>query len=494
MAETASAPFSKEATISGIGWSVVSRLGRIGLQFVIGAILARLLSPADFGLIAMITVFSGFANIFMDLGFGSALIQKQDARPEHYDSVFWLNVAAGLLLMVLFMVSAPLLARLYSQPLLTPLTLVISTNFFIAAFSSVQIALLQKRLLFNWLAYAELGALVLSGGVAIGMALAGFGVWSLATQTILMSLLLVLFVWFSSEWRPAWRFDRRAVGELIGFSSNLLGFNSLNYWLRNGDNFLIGRFLGTDALGIYGRAYSVMLLPLQMVSRTVGQVMFPAFSSIQDDRPRVARIYLRMTRTIAFITFPAMIGLWVVTPHFVPVVFGNQWLAMIPILRILCLVGMLQSIGTLNGNLYLSQGRSDLQFRVGVVIGVAGLAAIGVGLRWGVEGVAVAYGLFSILAFYPSVRIAVSLVNLAFSDVVRGLIGILFYSLLMAAVLLLFDYWLAGLWGHLPLLLLQLLIGVLVYGAAVHLGHLEVYREIRLLLREQWGKRWASLA
>jgi O-antigen/teichoic acid export membrane protein len=493
MAESEQGGFSKEAAISGIGWNVVSRLGRVGLQFIIGVILSRLLSPADFGLVAMITVFTGFATIFMDLGFGSALIQKQDTRPEHYDSVFWLNMAAGLLLMGLFAAVAPLLAWLYDQPLLTPLTLFISTNFLITAFSSVQITLLQKQLHFSRLAYAELAALIISGVIAIAMALTGFGVWSLAVQTVLLSLLTVIFVWMKSGWRPSWRFSREAVRELIAFSSNLLGFNSLNYWLRNGDNFLVGRFLGTAELGIYSRAYSLMLLPLSIVSRTVGQVMFPAFSSIQSDPARVARIYLRMTRTIAFVTFPAMVGLWVVSPHFVPAIFGDQWLDMIPILRIFCLVGLLQSIGTLNGNLYLSQGRSDLQFRVGLVLGLAGLLAIVLGLRWGIEGVAMAYAIFSALAFYPSVKIAVSLVGLSFAEVVRNLGGVTVLSLLMGAILWTINEQVGNRWRHAEALLILTAAGAVIYGVVVHGSRLAAYQDVRQLLAEQRARRFSAV-
>jgi PST family polysaccharide transporter len=281
----------RQSTISGMGWSVAARLGRQGFQFAVGVILARLLTPDAFGLIGMVAVFVAFAGIFTDLGFGSALIQKQETRPAHYQSIFWLNIAVGLFLTLLFLVIAPLIARFYDEPLLTPLTMLISLNFLIGSFGVVHNSRLKKGLRFKRLAIVELIAIVVSGVIAIVLALLGFGVWALAIQSVLLTFSTVVLLWIVSDWRPALKFNKGAVRELVGFSSNLLGFSSLNYWIRNSDNLLVGRFLGTSALGIYSRAYSIMLLPLTMVSKTIGQVMFPAFSKIQDDKGRVGRIY-----------------------------------------------------------------------------------------------------------------------------------------------------------------------------------------------------------
>ena len=283
------------------------------------------------------------------------------------------------------------------------------------------------------------------------------------------------------------RFKWTAVKELIGFSTNLLGFSSFNYWVRNTDNLLIGRFLGTSALGLYSKSYGIMLLPLTMVSRSIGQVMFPMLSLIQDDKPRVARNYLRITRAIALITFPTMMGLWAVTDHFVPAVFGDQWLGMIPLLKVFCFIGLIQSIGTLNGNLYLSQGRSDLQFKVGLVIGGLGIGAIVLGLRWGVEGVAYAYGTLTILVLYPSISIAVSLVELTFSDVIRNLLGVSTCATGMGFVLLSVGLILPANWSHWTYLALQVPFGMAIYLLFIHLFEVKAYRDVRVLILEQWG-------
>ena len=421
-------------TVAGVSWTMFSQISRYGTQFIIDIILARLLTPDDYGLIGMVTVFTGFALIFTDLGFGAALVQKKDATSKHYDSIFWLNGFAGITLTLLFIVGAPLIASFYDQALLAPVTMLISLNFLFGSLGLIQKTLLRKAMDFRKLAFAELTALLLAGCTGIGMALTGYGIWSLAWQSVILTFLTTIFLWFVSPWRPKRVYDGSAVKDLFAFSRNLLGFQMVNYWLRNGDYLLIGRFLGEVALGVYTKSYMLMLVPLRLISSNIGQVMFPAFSAIQDDHQRIATIYLKITRTIAMVTFPLSLGLLTVADEFVLAVFGDQWLAMIPVLRYLCIVGMLQSIGTLNGNLYLSQGRTDLQFKVGVTIGILGLIFISAGLQFGILGVAIAYTIFSIFAFVPSVGIAVNLVGLNIFDVIKNLYPLAIYASLMAGI------------------------------------------------------------
>ena len=478
----------KERTISGIGWSVVSQLGTQSMQLIIGVTLARLLTPNDFGLIGMILVFTGFANIFTDLGFGSAIIQKKDVSQEHYSSVFWLNIGTGFVLMMVFIGLSPLIGKFYGESVLVPLTMVTSSNFLIGSFGIVQTSILKKDIDFKKIALINMTALLISGIAGISMAFMGLGVWSLVWQSILLSFIQVIILWFVTAWRPSLSFNKKAVKELIPFSINLLGFTSINYWLRNGDNLLIGKVLGDGALGIYSKAYSIMLLPLRTVSSTISRVMFPAFSSIQEDRQRIARAYLTITRTIALITFPMMIGLWVVSEDFVLLIFGDQWADMIPLLQVFCFVGLVQSIGTLNGNLYLSQGRTDLQFKVGTIIGILGIGAIVIGLNWGIRGVAYAYGAFSLLAVYPSIAIAVALIDLKFLVVAKNLAAITLCSLGMGIAV-----WSVGLllpvsWPHWANLGIQIPFGIFIFWSLISIFKIEAYLGLKIYFMEEYNK------
>ncbi|NLE44026.1 MAG: MOP flippase family protein, partial [Chloroflexi bacterium] len=381
----------KQQTITGIAWSTIARVAQQGLQFLISVALARLLTPQDFGLVAMTAVFTGFAALFNELGFGAALIQHERIEERHLSSVFWLNVLAGFILMVLTIGAAPLIALLYDEPRLSLLTMLIATNFLFGSFGIVPNALMMRALNFRGLALIEAAATLLAGAVAIVLALMGYGVFALVWQMIISTIGRVVFLWYSSAWRPAFRFSWSAVRELLGFSTNLLGFSTFNYWVRKADDLLIGKFVGSAGLGVYTRAYSIMLLPLNQVSSVVSRVMFPTLSQIKDDRRRVKRIYLRSISIVALITFPMMLGLLVVSESFVLALYGLQWKEIIPLLRMLSLVGLAQSIGTTTGWIYQSQGRTDWMFRWGVASGIVTLISFAIGIRWGVLGVAIAY-------------------------------------------------------------------------------------------------------
>jgi PST family polysaccharide transporter len=461
----------------------------MALTFVIGIILARLLSPREFGLVAMITVITSFASIFAELGFSAALVQKQDVRQEHLSSVFWLNLGAGLVLTLAFIIAAPLVAEFYQEPMLTPLTIFISTNFLISSLNIVQNTLLTKALDFRTLSIVELGAVAVAGIISIVMAFAGFGAWSLAAQSVLISVVTAVLLWRLSHWRPSLLFRWTAVKDLLGFSMSLFGTKVLNYWVRNIDYLLIGRVLGTDPLGVYNRSYDVMLFPLTGVSRVLSRVMFPSMSIIQEDKRRVANLYLRMTRVIALITFPMMLGLFVTVEPFVMAVFGPKWTGMIPVLRVLSLVGMTQSIGTLNGNLYLSQGKADLQLKVGLVLKTIAILGIVIGLHWGIVGVAIGYAIASFINSYPSFHFAGRLVDLTYWDLLRNLSGVFGCAVAMAALVGGAGLLLPSTWPDWALLAAQVLLGVVIYLSLIHLFKVKAYQEVRTLLSEQWRLR-----
>jgi len=228
----------RHKTVRGIAWNIVSQVGQQTLTFTIGVILAHLLSPSEFGLITMITVITGFAGIFAELGFSAALVQKRNIGKEHLSTVFWLNSGAGLLLMLIFMAGSPLIAGFYNEPQLVLLTVVISTNFLINSFGIVQKTLMTKSLDFRTLSIVEIVTVGISGIIAIIMAYNGFGVWSLAVQAVVISLTKVVSLWKLSKWRPRFEFHWWAIKNLIGFSSSFAGTKALNYWARNVDNLL----------------------------------------------------------------------------------------------------------------------------------------------------------------------------------------------------------------------------------------------------------------
>jgi len=380
------------------------------------------LLPEDFGLVGMVFVFSGVIGMFSELGLGAAVIQRKDVTEEHLSSVFWANVVTGLGLTILMCGLAPGIAYFYGEKPLIPITMALGTRFFISSFGIVQRTLFTKHLELKKIAVVEVVSMGVAGGVAILLAFKGVGVWTLVIHSILISTITVALFWLWSDWRPRWLFKWNRMKELFGFSFNLLGFRFVNYFNRNLDNLLIGKFLGSSALGYYDRAYQLMLFPLENISGVLSRVLFPAFSAIQDDLPKLRQVYLRATRYISVITFPMMMGLFVVAPEFIRVVFGSRWEPSIFLLQVLCLIGLEQSISNTVGWIYLSQGRTDVMFKWGIfAVGVVA-ASFFIGIQWGVGGVAVAYAVANYLLTLPGFYIPFRLIKLSLGLFFRNFI------------------------------------------------------------------------
>lgn len=466
----------------GLSWSFIAQAGRQGLKTLIGIVLARLLVPEEFGLLSMVVAVTGFARLIAEFGFSIALIQKQDCTDKHLSSAFWFNLGSGFILMIIALVAAPLLARFYHEPILAPLTRVLAVDFVISALSVVQSSLLSKMLKFRALALIELLSVGVSGVIGVVLAWAGMGVWSLALQSLSFSATMTGLLWFSSSWYPKTAFSWIHLKDLLGFGANLLGAQILNYWTRNIDYVLVGHLFGSGDLGIYSRAYMLIMVPLISMSQVVSKVIFPSFSRIRDNRERIKGAFLRVVRSVAFVTFPLMCGLSVVAGKFVLLIFGPKWLPMVPILQVFCVVGMLQSISKLDGNLYYSMGRPDLQFKVGLVLKPLEILGIVVGLQWGILGVAVGYAIAVAVGIYPNFVIAGRLIGLRFIDIIKSLAGEFACSVIMAATVWCIGLITPGDWHVWWSLTFQVLVGVLVYWGEVYFLDLFAYRDIKAMV------------
>lgn len=449
-------------TISGVSWSALSQGVTQVITLTVSIVLARLLGPEAYGLIGMVTVFTGFASLFGGLGLGAAIVQRKELEPRHLDSGFWANAGFGSLMTLLMAGAAPLVAWFYNDPRLTLVTVTISLRFVIEGLSVVPRAVLTRGMRFQVLAMSSICSCVVAGLLGLVLALVGMGVWSLVVQTLGSSVAQLLILWRLGAWRPRWFFEWQACQDLFGFGASILAFDAFNYWSRNFDQLLIGRFVGSSALGIYSRAYTLMLLPLQ-VSRVVGNVMFPALSSIQDDRPRVKRAYLKATAIISLITFPMMVGLFAVADNFVIALLGTEWAEAIPIIQLYCWVGLIQSIVTTSGLIYTSQGRVRLYFWMGVVGAGANVAAFLVGIHWGIAGVAWAYTIRNIVTMIPFVVVPGRLIGLSLREVVRNLNSTFLCALIMGALVWGVGELLPHKMSHWLLLLIEVVVGICVY-------------------------------
>jgi O-antigen/teichoic acid export membrane protein len=476
---------------TGVAWSGLTELGLQLAALAISIVLTRLLSPEDFGLYAMVVVFTGFAAVFLDMGFGAALVQKLDLEQHHKNAVFWFNIAVGALITLILAAAAPYIASFYDEPALQPLTVAISVIFLINSFAVVQVALLQKAMDFRTLAAAQLTAVVVSGTVAIYLAFNGFGVWSLVAMSITSATINVVVLWAITPWRPDLSLRWDALRDLSRFSLNLVGFSIFNYWTRNGDNLLIGRYLGSASLGFYARGYTFLLLPVSQVSGIISQVMFPALSAIQKDVERVRETYLTSVSIVGLATFPLTLGLLVVSRSFVLALFGEKWAAMIPILQVFCLLGTLQSISYTTGWIYQSQGRTDIMFRWGLIVGTIFITSFVVGLRWGAFGVAVAYTVANFLVWYPTWSIPARLIDLNFLTMLKKLSPTFYVAAAMAVAMWTLGLMFPSNWSYLIRLAVQVLFGIMVYWGLLHLFKVDAYRTAFNLVFKFLGKQSA---
>ena len=403
----------KRKTIKGLFWSSLAQGWRQFSQVIILAILARLLTPEDFGLLAMATVFTEFSKFFGEMGIGYALIQKQDIRDEHYNSAFWLIFFIGFFLAWVLILGSKYISYFYKEPRLRLILQVISINFILGSIITVHQAILVRKMEFKKLAIRDITATVISGISGIFLAFIGYGVWSLVYQLLIFNVLNIVLLWKFVQWRPQLRFSIIHIKDIFNFTANLTGFNIINYFSRNIDKLLIGKLLGSEALGLYSLAYKLMLYPLQNISAVIGKVLFPAFSKIQNKLEKVRKAYLKMTEAISLITFPMMVALFAMAPEFINIFLGTRWVAMTTVLRIFCICGIFQAIAKNTGTIYLSQGRPDIQFKLQFLGTTIVTLSVLIGLRWGVNGVALFYTLQTVFWAHLNFYIVNKLIHLS---------------------------------------------------------------------------------
>jgi PST family polysaccharide transporter len=308
-------------------------------------------------------------------------------------------------------------------------------------------------------------------------------------MTLTQSATSATLLWVTSSWRPRVRPDRATINELWGFSSRLTGFNAINYWARNADNLLIGRFIGVNSLAYYNRAYTVMSLPGEIAASVTTPVLYPALSRIKDDRERVKRVYLRSIGLIALVMFPVSVGLLVVAEPFILTFYGRQWTPAISILQILSIVSLVQTIGRTTGWLFLSQGRADWLFRWGIFSSVTAIASFFIGLPWGVHGVAIAYTIWALLGAYPLLRVSGRLVDLRTMEVLRAMAGVSLATALMGICVWLVEQGLPTAWSEPAKLVVGVATGILAYLLALVILSPRPYKDARAMLADYRRQR-----
>lgn len=409
--------------VQGTKWSAVSQGVGVTLNVLQMVVLARLLSPEDFGLVAMASVVVGFARAFQDMGISNAIIHRQDTTAEQLSSLYWLNVVAGLTALLVLWGTTPLVASFYNEPRLVGLLSWLALSVLLSSFGQQYAVLLQKNLQFRALALAQTFAAAASTGVAVAAALLGKGAYSLVygqlTQASVMSLLLF---WIGgSEWRPRLQFSREHLRGYLSFGIYQMGERCTNYYATSVDNLLIGKFLGPEALGIYNIAYNLIVVPLRNINPILTKVAFPILARRQHDDAALRQGYLEMMRLLTFVTVPCLVGLAATAPWFVPEVFGSQWGPAVPIVQILSLVGILKSLGNPLGSILLAKGRADIGFKWNVLVAILNTCVFLAAAQSGLQAVALSYAAVSVLYWLGGRLILERMIDLGWREYVVAL-------------------------------------------------------------------------
>lgn len=476
----------RRAAISGVKWASAGQIGRQALLLATLVLLVRIVGPQNYGLLSMAITVTGFVDLFKDLGTGAAIIQRRERDELLLASTFWLNLGAGALCSALVALGAPLAAIYFREPAVTPVLRLLSLSFIISSLGLVHLALIQRAIAFRSLALIELAAAAVGAAVGIALALSGFGVWSLVGQSLSAALTTTILAWATQPWRPQARFSPAALAAIRRFGGGLVGFNIVNYFIRNADYALIGRYLGALSLGLYTLAYRIMLFPQQNLSLVVNRVMFPVLARVEDPA-EFRRSYLQLTALIAFLATPIFVALGALREPLLRAAFGPEWLPAAPLLLMLAPVGLFQALSGTTGLIYQARGRTDWLLGWGIAAGVVTVAGFTIGLRWGAFGVATAYAVVTLLTAYPAFAVPFRLIELSVGRFARRLLP----ALACGAGMLLLVLGLAPLVAGLPDLAALALLGAA--GGAAYLGlswwlNRAALRDVaRLLLRRSGG-------
>lgn len=366
----------KHKTKTGLIWSAIDRFSGQTIQFVLGIFLARLLSPNDYGIIGMLTIFLAVSDSIIDSGFGNALIQKKNRDQTDYSTVFYFNSIVGILLYILLFIAAPYIANFYNMPVLCPVMRVMALNLVFNSLMIVQNTRLTIELNFKLIMEIKLIAHIIAGAIALSMAYSGFGVWALVLQIVSSNFIICGLFWILAKWRPSFKFSWESFKSLFSFGSKLLITGLYGPIYNNINTLIIGKFYSSASLGFYTRAHTFVQFPSSNITQIISRVSYPVLSSIQDDDDKLCTTYRRLIKNTYFIVFPLMLGLMMVSESVIKLLLTEKWLESVPYMQILCVSMAFYPICSYNINLLLVKGKSGLHLKLDLCKKIVGLIVL----------------------------------------------------------------------------------------------------------------------
>lgn len=467
----------KAKTANGVGWGFADNILGLGITAAANIILARILSPADFGIIGMTAIFMTLSTSLVDSGFTGALTRKKDAVKADFDTVFYFNLAVSCLLYAVLFFCSPFIARFFKEPILVPVIRILGISLVINAFGIVQKIILVRRIDFRTQAWISLVSSFAAAVAAVAMAFYGFGVWSLVVLQVGKLAVNTILLWSVSKWHPGLCFSRKSFRDMFSFGGRLLITSIISAIWSEMYSFIIGKMYSSSVLGQYSRADKVKNMVTSNVSSVMQKVSYPVLASIQDEGERQINVYRKVLKTTVLISFTAVFGVWAVAGPFILTFFGDQWLPAVDYLRIMCFSGLFLPLMMCSANVINADGRSDITLVLEILKTVMGLIPVVFGIIFSVEAllwsmVGVSFILFVVHAAYVSKVIHYS-VGRQLADILPTLCVSIVMALIVNAMnMLAMPQWL--------LLLLQICAGVTIVVLAYEFVYKSTeYRDIK---------------
>ena len=377
----------KQKTVSGIIWAALQKFGTMGLAFVSNIILARLLTPADYGSIGLLTIFLVISEVFINGGFATALIQKKSPTEDDFSTVFYWNIIIAILLYGVLYLCAPAISEFYNIPALIQLLRDLGLVLILNALGAIQLSILRKNMQFKKLSIIQFTSVGVSVTAAIILAYSGWGIWTLVAQQLINAAMNTILLWVTNRWIPKLRFSFVSFKELFSYGSFLLLSDLLNNICDNIQALIIGRRYTSSDMGYYTQARKLEMVPTQSISYVVNLVTFPVYSELQDSKEKLFMAVRKSLRCMNFVNFPLMILLIVVAEPLIVLLFSDKWLPSVPYFRILCLIGLVNCLQSVNYQVVCAVGRSKEIFKWNIVKRIVGIGMILTGMNWGIEGI-----------------------------------------------------------------------------------------------------------
>jgi teichuronic acid exporter len=424
----------KQKTFSGFIWSIIDNIASLGIAFIVGIILARMLSPKEFGLIGMLSIFIAVSQSFLDNGFRQALLRKQNCTDIDYSTVFYFNIVVSLFFYILLYISAQLISGFYHEPVLKDLIRVLGLVLIINALAIIQSTILTKHINFKLQAKISVIASSISGIISIYMAYVGQGVWSLVALSVFRTGINSLLLWFWCKWKPVWCFSVSSFVELFSFGSKLLISGLIDTIYRNIYYIIIGKYFNVAELGYYTRADQFQSLPSSNLQVVIGRVSYPVLSAMQDDIPRLCEAYKKLIKGTMFITFILMLGLAAIAKPMILTLIGAKWLPCVIYLQMLCFVGMFYPLHALNLDMLQVQGRSDLFLRLEIIKKVLSIPLIIIGVFYGVKTMIFGMIINTLIAYYLNSYWSGRFIGYTFLSQIKDILPSLLLALTMSGI------------------------------------------------------------